>query len=260
MGHVLSSARYLVASFAVVCSFAARAAVVDNFSDMNDTANPVWAHLDGYVGSDGQSWDASTGQYRFQAANNGAGDFGFIGSHVGETFTDVVVRADVVGFIDDPAAQGGTFGVAARLNGQNGLGELGGYGYAYEPYAAGGAGEMVLYRINPGIDVDDIGSQRVTLDPTRDYTIVLEVRGNELHGQVFDIATGEMVAERFATDELNAYPSGYSGLFAYSQIPVPPVDVTWDNFSTDVVPEPGAGLLIALAGVAALGRRRSCRS
>ena len=255
MRRILSSARYLVASLAVF-SGTAGAAVVDNFSDMNDTANPAWTHMDGYVGSDGQSWDASTGQYRFQAANNGTGDLGFIGSHVGETFTDVVVRADVVNFIDDPAAQGGTFGVAARLNGQNGFAELGGYGYAYEPYAAGGAGEMVLYRINPGVDVDDIGSQRVTLDPTRDYTIVLEVRGNELHGQVFDVATGEMVAERFATDELNAYPSGYSGLFAYSQIPVPPVDVTWDNFSTDVVPEPGGAMVIALAGAAALRRRR----
>ena len=224
---------------------------------MNDTANPVWTHLSGYVGSTGQAWDASGGVYRFTAPNNGAQALGFIGSHAGGTSSDVSVSADIVSFLDDPVAQGAVFGVAARLNGANGLGELTGYGYAYEPYAASGVGEMVLYKINPGVDVTDLGAQAVILDPARDYRLVLEVVGDQLHGQVIDVESGEMVAERTATDA--TYTSGYSGLFAYSQDPVPPVDVSFDNFAADVIPEPGAGLLVGLGAAAALLRRgRRC--
>jgi hypothetical protein len=225
--------------------------VFDDFSDLNDTANPAWTHLDGYVGSTGQTWDASTGAYRHTAVNNGAADLGFVGAHVGPSFTDVIVRSKVVSFIHDPVfLEGAVFGIAARLNGMNGVGELNGYGYVYEPGAASGAGEMVLYRINSGIDVDDIGAQRVTLDPEQDYEFVLEVIGDQLHGQVFNMA-GEMIAERFATD--TTYAAGTSGLFAYSQAEVPNVDVAWDNFSA--VPEPGTGLLLLSAGALFLRRR-----
>src|SRR5687768_14020144 len=38
--------------------------VTDDFSDGNDTANPTWHHLDGAVGSPGQSWTVTNGQYR----------------------------------------------------------------------------------------------------------------------------------------------------------------------------------------------------
>lgn len=231
---------------------AARAAVLDDFSDLNDTANPAWTHLSGYVNSTDQTWDASAGRYRMTAPNNGINLLGFVGSHTGESFGDVTVSADIVSFVDTPESQGGTFGVAARLNGANGPGELTGYGYAYEPYAAQGDGEMVLYRIEPDISVRDLGAQRVTLDPERDYRIVLEILGDQLHGQVFDVESGEMVAERFATDA--TYAEGYSGLFAYSQVPIPDVDVAWDNFSS--VPEPGAGVLVSLGASVALLRRR----
>jgi hypothetical protein len=134
----------------------------------------------------------------------------------------------------------------------NGLGQLTGYAYAYEPFAANGLGEMVLYRINPAVDIDDIGSQQVTLDPNKDYTFVLDIQGNVLHGQVFEIGGG-LVAERFATD--STYASGFSGFVAYSQVPVPPVNVTWDNFRVQV-PEPATSLLVVSgAGVVLLGRR-----
>jgi hypothetical protein len=149
----------------------------------------------------------------------------------------------VTRFTGPPA--GAVFGVAARLNGLNGVGQLNGYAYAYEPFAAGGTGEMVLYRINPGVSITDIGSQQVTLDPNKDYKFVLDIQGSNLHGRVFEIGGG-MVAERFAVDA--TYASGYSGLIAYSQNPVPPVDVTWDNFM--VVPEPGTGLMLVIgAGI-----------
>jgi hypothetical protein len=255
MKNILTAVLCLVAGSVISASPRARAAVSDDFTDLNDTANPAWTHLTGYVGSTGQTWSASTGQYRLMAPNNGLQGFGFVGSYVGTSFDDVTVTADIVSFIDDPVNQGGTFGVAARLNGMNGFGELTGYGYAYEPYAAGGAGEMVLYRINQGVDLTDLGAQPVTLDPARDYRIVLDIRGGELHGQVFEIGGG-MVAERFRTD--NTYASGFPGLFGYSQTPgPPPTDITWDNFSA--VPEPAAGLFVSVGAAAMLLRRRSLR-
>src|SRR5687767_7938437 len=71
---------------AIGSSSAWAVAVTDDFSDMNDTANPAWTHLNGLVGSTGQTWDASTGIYRMQAPSNadlGDQTIGFVGSHVG---------------------------------------------------------------------------------------------------------------------------------------------------------------------------------
>ena len=228
------------------------AQVFDDFSDLNDTANPAWTHLSGYVGSTGQAWNASSGQYRMTAPNNGASGLGFIGSHAGPSMTNTHVEADLVSFIGPPA--GGVIGVAARLSGANGVGALSGYAYAYEPFAAGGTGEMVLYRINPGVSITDIGSQQITLDPNKDYRFVLDISGTQLHGQVYEIGGG-LVAEKTATDAL--YASGFAGLIAYSQNPVPPVDVTWDNFRSQV-PEPAAIVLAlgGLGGLALIRRRR----
>jgi hypothetical protein len=226
-------------------------AVFDDFSDLNDTANPTWTHLDGNTASTLQTWDASTGQYRMTAPNNGFSNIGFVGAYTGPSFTDVQVSADIVSFRDDPQAQGAPFGVGARLDGNNAFNTLKGYAYAYEPHAAGGLGEVVLYRIN-GASLADLGAQQVTLDPSKDYRFTLNVTGNQLHGQVFEIGGG-MVAEHFASD--STYASGFSGLFAYSQNPIPPVDVTWDNFSAQV-PEPASCLLVALGAAAILLNRR----
>ena len=238
----------------VVWAPAARGSVIDDLSDLNDTANPIWTHLDGLVASTGQTWDASTGQYRMTAPNNGFSNLGFVGSYVDTAFSDVVVSVDIMSFI----GAGAPFGVAARLDENDAFNQLQGYGLAYEPYAAAGLGEVVLYRID-GANFADLGHQQVTLDPLRDYRLVLEVAGNQLHGQVFDIAAGTMVAERFANDA--TYASGFAGLFAYSQIPIPPADVTWDNFEardTAAVPEPGTALLVGI-GAAAMAVRRTRR-
>ena len=250
MKNILMSV-FCVAALVICGLLNVDAAVIDDFSDLDDTASPTWTHLNGYVNSTGQAWDASTGEYHLTAPNNGVAGIGFIGSHTGPAYSNVNVMADVVSFAG-PA--GAVFGVAARLNGNNAIGQLTGYAYAYEPFAASLTGEMVLYRINPGVSLTDIGSQQVTLDPNRDYTFVLDIQGTQLHGQVFEIGGG-MVAEKFATDA--TYASGFSGLFNYSFPPVPPVDVTWDNFTTQV-PEPATNLLLALSGVGVtlLGRLR----
>lgn len=222
----------------------------DDFSDGDDTANPAWTHLSGYVGSTGQAWLVSGGSYRLTAPNNGASSLGFVGSYAGPTVTDGRVEADFIQF-GGPGANP-VFGVAGRLNGNNGAGALTGYAYSYEPFAAGGLGEVVLYRINPGVSITDIGSQQVSLDPGKDYKFVLEFSGSDIHGQVFEIGGG-LVAERFATDA--TYASGFSGVMGYSQSPVAPTDFTLDNFLV-VVPEPGVSVLMALGALGLLAARR----
>jgi hypothetical protein len=250
MKNILMTLSCAAAALLIVGVPRVTAQVSDDFSDLNDTVNPTWTHLSGYVASSGQVWDASTGQYHLTAPNNGASSLGFIGSYAGPSVTDVSVSADIVSFVGPPA--GAVFGVAARLNGNNAVGGLSGYAYAYEPFAAGGLGEIVLYRINPGVSITDIGSQQVTLDPNKDYRFFLDISGSNLHGRAYEIGGG-LVAEKFAVDTF--YASGFSGLFAYSQNPVPPVNVTWDNFNS--TPEPASCALLAL-GIGAVGliRRR----
>jgi hypothetical protein len=231
-------------------SLHAQTIVSDDFTDGDDTANPAWTHLTGYVGSSGQTWAVTAGGYRLQAPNNGLSGYGFVGSYTGPQITDGRVQVDFVNFAGPGANP--VFGVAGRLNGNDAVGGLSGYGYAYEPFASGLAGEMVLYRINPGVSLTDIGSQQVSLDPAKDYTFVLELNGSSIHGQVFEIGGG-MVAERFATDA--TYASGFSGVLGYGQNgATPPADFTVDNFV--VVPEPGVSLLLGLGALGLLAGHR----
>jgi hypothetical protein len=249
--------------------------VSDDFSDLNDTANPTWSHLSGYVNSTGQTWDASTGQYRMTAPNNGASNLGFVGSYTGSGTTDVIVQSDLVNFVDLGATQtgpkeGGVFGVAARLNGNNAVAALTGYAYVYEAFADNGNGEFVLDRINPGVSVNDLGAigvegvdyvRKVTLDTSKDYRFTLSIIGNLLRGEVREIGTNALIAYQTQTD--STYASGFSGYIAYSQGPttsnpqgLAPIDVTWDNFSSTAVPEPGTALLMTFGlGFVCLGRR-----
>src|SRR6478609_6487588 len=99
MKNNLSTVIITLALF-LVGSAKANAQVSDNFSDLNDTANPTWTHLSGYVNSTGQTWDASTGQYRMTAPNNGASNLGFVGSYTGPAMSNVTVSADIVNFVD----------------------------------------------------------------------------------------------------------------------------------------------------------------
>ena len=71
------------------------------------------------------------------------------------------------------------------------------------------------------IDVNDIGSQRITLDETKDYRFMLEVIGNTIHGQVTEIETGDIVAKSFADISRNEpiYASGTSGAYGYTFSP-----------------------------------------
>jgi hypothetical protein len=212
--------------------------VTDDFTDGNDTANPAWTHLDGLVLSTAQTWDASSGQYELFAPSNGFESIGFVGSHVGPSFTDVRVSMDLVDF--HTTFTGGPPGpsfvqIMARSNGDNNFLGLTGYAYGYDPLANAGGGEMVLYRNDPNDPVSDIGSQRVHLDETKDYRFVLEVIGNVIHGQVYNLTDGgNLIAESFANigNETNVYSSGTSGVFGYTESPFD-TQFTIDNFRTE---------------------------
>lgn len=258
---------------AVLPQLAVAVVVTDDFSDLNDTANPTWTHLTGEVGSTGQTFDASTGQYHIVAPSNGAvpglEGYGFGGSYTGPSFTDVRITVDITDF-PNSGPIGSWFGVAAHLNGDNsvptpgsGVGlPLRGYTYQYESSAAGGDGEMVINLLY-GDGLKDIRSQKgqlgvPLLDNTKDYRIVFEVIGNALHGQVFEInGSGSIVAkvaEQWRDVEVDPignidhdgdnntpqvpfnpadFASGFSGVYGVGYILLTDADFTIDNFRTE---------------------------
>jgi hypothetical protein len=245
----------------------------DDFSDLNDTANPAWTHLSGFVLSTGQAWDASTGQYHLTAPNNGfvsgTNQFGFVGSYTGPVSTNVIVTTDFV-----QNENGAAYGVGARMNGLNGAfnsaNRLQGYVYAYEATARGGLGEMVMYHFgsNPFNPFEDMGDpagvegvdwiRKVTLDvANKDYRFSLSAIGNTITGVVSEIGGG-VVAYQTHTDSL--FTSGYSGVIAVGITSTTSgaflSDITVDNFVSAEVPEPATGLLVAFgAGAMLLSRR-----
>jgi hypothetical protein len=210
--------------------------VTDDFSDMNDTANPAWTRLDGLVMSTGQTWDASTGVYRMHGPSNGFDNIGSVGAHVGPEYTDVRVTMDLVEFYTMFAPPNGPafVNIMARSNSSNDFLGLTGYAYGYDPVANANNGEMVLYRNDPNDPVNDIGAQRVTLDENKDYRIMLEVIGNTIHGQVTEIGTNIVVAESFKdiSTNPNVYTSGTSGVFGYTESPFE-TRFGIDNFRTE---------------------------
>lgn len=268
---VRSMAGRVLIAFASLClATPSFAAITDDFSDGNDTANPTWIHLDGATASTGQIWDASSGQYRLYAPSNGSHPelfgYGFVGSRVEPLYTDVKVTADFVSF--QTGASAGFFGVAARLNGNNsppvsGTGiALQGYSYQYEANARSGQGEIVL-NILLGGGFKDIGSLPVSLDAAKDYRFSLEIVGNTLHGQVYELTSGgtlgPLVADKIRnldTDPVGnvnhdgdsgtpdvpfvPFTQGYSGTFGVGHVFLSDIDYTIDNFrSESLVAIPG---------------------
>jgi hypothetical protein len=248
--------------------------VTDDFSDGNDTVNPTWHHLDGAVGSMGQSWTVTNGQYRlldptsmtFGSTFPGIETFGFVGSYVDPEFTDSRVTVDVVDFVPPADPNSSWFGAALRLNGDNGLPneqtgiQLHGYTYHYEGTAADGLGEMVLGILHAdGVkDISPGGAQQVTLDDSKDYRVIFEAVGNVLHGQVFELDGAgqvvEMVAEAMRDLDANPpdpdnydfdpntpeapfvpYESGFAGVFGVGSFLAADADFTIDNFRAESI-------------------------
>jgi hypothetical protein len=266
MKNILAKVTCLTALFILLGPSSTQAVTVtDDFSDLNDTSNPTWTHLTGDANSTGQGFDASSGAYRITAQPNGitisGNQYGFAGAYTGASYTDVNVMADLVA-----PSTGLSFGVAARLDGNNALNGLKGYAYAFEQdlEAAPGVGEMVLYRIT-GLNINDIGNDGpavrfVNLDlANKDYTMSLSIIGSTLSASVTEVG-GPVVAFQQKTDA--TYASGFSGLFGLgarsTTLPITaPLDFTVDNFKTATIPEPATGLLaFAAAGGMIVVRRR----
>lgn len=272
---------FLLTSFSIVAILTlgvvnAGAHINDDFSDGDDTANPTWTHLSRFANSTGQTWDASTGQYRLQAPNNGVivsgVQYGFVGSYTGPLHSDSEVKAD---FVQNET--GLAYGIATRLNGLDGVfnspGRTQGYVYAYEPLARGGLGEMVMYRfgISPFDPFQDMGDpagvegvdwiRKVTLDfANKDYTFSLTAVGNTITGVVREIGGG-IVAYQSHVD--STYTSGYAGVISVGATQGPLVlasDITIDNFMIRFIPEPTAGVLFACGAVAMFFGRRYRRT
>src|SRR5829696_2534869 len=132
MKNILAKVTYLAAAFLLLeLSSSHAVTVTDDFSDLNDTSNPAWTHLTGDANSTGQTYDASTGAYHIAAPSNGitlsGNQYGFAGGYTGASSTDVNVMADLV-----QPGSGVSYGVAARLNGNNAFNALKGYAYAFE--------------------------------------------------------------------------------------------------------------------------------
>ena len=102
MSRTFARTLSIAAILIVVLAPVARGSTIDDFSDLNDTANPTWTRLYGVVASALQTWDASTGQYRMTAPNNGFNGLGFVGSYVDTALSDVVVSVDTMSFIGGP--------------------------------------------------------------------------------------------------------------------------------------------------------------
>jgi hypothetical protein len=241
--------------------------VTDDFSDLNDTSNPAWTRLTGDANSTGQTFDASSGAYHITAPSNGitlsGNQYGFAGAYTGAAYTDVNVKADIVG-----PSTGVWFGVGARLDGNNAFNGLKGYVYAFEQdlSAAPGVGEMVLYRLN-GLTINDIGNDGpavrfVTLDlANKDYTLSLDIVGSILSGSVTEVGGGVVAFQEKADANFASGFSGVIGLGARSTTTAltAPLDYTLDNFATQNIPEPATSLLAVAGAVAAAiaGRRRA---
>ena len=258
-----------MAAFLAIVSPNLMAATIDDFSDLNDTVNPTWTHLSGAVGSFGQTWDASTGEYRLKAPTNGAvssgQQLGFVGSIAGPSSTDVNVMADLVEPTGSPSAValGYLVGVMAHTNASNVPGGFTGYVFGYNQSGLPGTPRIEITKIKLGGSTSVVAASAAipALDLlNKNYTFSLTSSGNTWTGDLFEVG-GPLVATTSGTDASSPFTSGFSGLFGLSgSIVTGPVDVTFDNFKSTDVPEPATSLLVALGAGLFLLKRRSSRS
>lgn len=260
-----------VALAALILSVApiARAVVItDDFSDGTDgsagtatnptasppnVSGPVWNRYDAEVFSTGQAWDASTGQYRLTAPDNGAfasagGQYGFAGSYVNQNFNDFTTSVDIVKPTGMPAylPTGYLFGILGHSNGNNlnafdPSGGLTGYLFGYNQSGAAGTPRIEITKLVAGAGTSAFVSTPIVLDlANKNYRLTLTGVGNVFTGQVFEIGNPVPLAVASGPDNnvrgVPAFLSGYSGLFGLSLTVAGDVDVTFDNFrSEDVV-------------------------
>lgn len=264
-----------MAAFLMILSSSAMAATIDDFSDLNDTSNPTWTHLSAEVFSTGQTWDASTGEYRLKAPANGATvsgqQLGFVGSFTGPISTDVIVSADIVEPTGSPGAVGLGYllGVAAHLNGSNAPTGLSGYLFAYNQSGLAGTPRIEITKLKLGAGTSVVAATPVALDlANKNYKLALSSVGNFWSGSVYEVGNPVPLATTSGLDDplspvggVAPFTSGYSGVFGLSgSIVTGPVDVTFDNFSTADIPEPATAALVVFGAGWCLANRRFLRN
>src|SRR4029079_9272027 len=180
-------------------------------------------HLFNEVGSSGQTWDASTGEYRLKGLPNGAnvppaGQLGFVASYTGPVSTDVNVTADIVEPTGSPTAvaQGYLTGVAAHLNGSNAFTGLTGYLFAYNQSGLPGTPRIEITKLRLGAGTSVIASAPIVLDlANKNYTLSLSSSGDTWTGSVFEGGNGTPLATAVGTDVnsggVGPFTSGFSG-------------------------------------------------
>jgi hypothetical protein len=266
----------LVASLFLGAASGAYAVVVtDDFSDGTDGAaaidsppannpapasppnvtGPIWTHLNGTLVSSDQTWDASTGELRMTAPDNGyiadalGNQYGFTGSYVSPTYNDSSVSVDLVEPTGSPAAvaTGYLVGLTAHGTGDNSLGGWSGYFFGYNQSLNGVPLRIEITKVKVGASTGVVASAPVALDlVNKNYTLKLTVKGGSLFtGEVFEVGSSTALATAIGFDDnlkgVPYYGSGYAGLFGLSATPYGDVDTTFDNFRAEDLATGGPG-------------------
>jgi hypothetical protein len=227
----------------------------NNFSSLTDAG---WTHLSTFALSTLQTWNASSGAYQLTAPPNGFnpgnGQYGFVGSVVtANTIGNGYVQSDVVAW--QGVGPFGAWGLGSRLNNLATPLGLTGYAFVYEPYGNSLAGDIRLEWLGGAGIFNSLGALNVTLTPGAQYTMTLETTDSTIVGSLWNVGQvgTSLVGQVSAID--THYTSGFDGVFAVCQAPMPTVDTTFDNYLV-MIPEPGTGALLGLGLVGFLARRR----
>jgi len=228
-GDASKTERLVVMDYLLFVPVAANAslAILDTFTDGNDTANPAWVHYDPLGGLGAPfapaSFITTGGVYHIIAPAPPVGDAGpaRAGSFLaGVNLTDFYVSADVIDF-DDTVRQ--AFGIAARIN-NPGLGTTDGYLFSWEP--GGGTlpgstnGDLDISRLVAEAPIGQIETEpsSLHLERGKSYRFVFLGSGTNFEGRVYEYPDlSNPIKTLPGNDPDNLYPSGMVGLIVASQ-------------------------------------------
>lgn len=144
-------------------------------------------------------------------------------------------------------------------------GTFSGYILEYAAKGSNATGELNIARVDHGV-ATTFGSvfTSLTLDPTHAYRLSMQDRGTTLTGQVIDVANPNAILGIASLTD-STYTNGVVGIgAAASQNNATtlgsPVDVTFDNFAAQAVPEPASVAMLGIGLAGMLLKLRRSRS